>query len=199
MAKPRRSSSSGLSSERSISKYLTLPPKPTHPKRVPQARLLTSADALAQVEEKERKKKLALEEKERKKTEREEKKRQREEEQKRKAEERQRKAETKANKVKEAAEKRKEKAKGAGKRKVSNEATDIPMPPKKRVCKLSQMESDDPEINTDMCCVCSILYSEDRTGKEWIECACGRWLHEECGEDCILDSNGRERFCPICL
>ncbi|CAI8016135.1 hypothetical protein GBAR_LOCUS9922, partial [Geodia barretti] len=175
VAKPRRSSSSGLSSERSISKYLTLPPKPTHPKR------------------------LALEEKERKKTEREEKKRQREEEQKRKAEERQRKAETKANKVKEAAEKRKEKAKGAGKRKVSNEATDIPMPPKKRVCKLSQMESDDPEINTDMCCVCSILYSEDRTGKEWIECACGRWLHEECGEDCILDSNGRERFCPICL
>ena len=141
MAGPSRSSSSGLSSESSISKYLTLPPKPTHPKSVPQARLLTSADALAQVEEKERKKKLALEEKERKKTER-------EEEQKRKTEDRQRKAETKANKVKEAADKRKEKAKGAGKRKVSNEATDI------RVCKLSQMESDDPEINTDNYVLC---------------------------------------------
>ena len=77
--------------------------------------------------------------------------------------------------MKEAAEERKEKAKGAGKRKVSNEATDLRMPPQKRACKLSQMESDDPEINTDMCCV---LYSEDRTGKDWIERACGRWQSE---------------------
>ena len=62
MAEPSRSSSSGLSSESSISKYLTLPrgAKPTHPKNVSQVRLLTSADTLAQVEEKERKKKLNL-------------------------------------------------------------------------------------------------------------------------------------------
>ena len=55
-----------------VSKYLMLPqvntPTPS-PKTFPRARLLTSADAMAQVEEKERKKKLALEEKERRKVE----------------------------------------------------------------------------------------------------------------------------------
>ena len=73
-----------------VSKYLTLPPgaSPSIPKTMPRARLLTSADAMAQMEEKERKKKQALEEKERRKIEREDKKCQREEEQKRKAEER---------------------------------------------------------------------------------------------------------------
>ena len=74
-----------------VSKYLTLPPgaSPSIPKTMPRARLLTSTDAaMAQMEEKERKKKQALEEKERRKIEREDRKRQREEEQKRKAEER---------------------------------------------------------------------------------------------------------------
>ena len=72
-----------------VSKYLTLPPgaTPSIPKTMPRARLLTSADAMAQME---RKKKQALKEKERRKIEREDKKCQREEEQKRKAEERER-------------------------------------------------------------------------------------------------------------
>ena len=154
--------------------------------------MLTSNDALAQLEEKERMKKLALEKKERKKTEREEKKRQKEAEQKRKAEERQKKAETKAQKAKEAAEKRKEKAKGAGKRKVSS---DVSMPPRKRVRKPLETEGNYHEINTDIFCVCDTSYSGDCSGREWIECACGRY--EECGEDCILDSNGKER--PVCV
>ena len=62
------------------------------------------------------------------------------------------------------------------------------MPQKKRACKLPQAASCDSEINIDMCCVC--CDSEDAingTGTDWIECACGRWLHEECVEDCILD------------
>ena len=144
---------------------------------------------------KRRKKKAAFEEKERKKTEREEKKRQREKEQKRKAEERQRKAETKANKAKEAAERKKDKERTAGKRKVSN-ATVVSMPSQKELVS-SPVWKVVIDINT--CCVCSVLYSDDRTGKDWIKCACGRWLHEDCAEDCILDSNGKERFCPMCL
>ena len=59
-----------------MSKYLTLPQVTPVSKIIPRARLLTSADAMAQAEEKERKKKLALEEKERRTVEREEKKRQ---------------------------------------------------------------------------------------------------------------------------
>ena len=84
----------------SISKYLELPQgaTPTPQKTLPRACLLTSADALAQMEEKEQRKKLALEQKERKKTEREEKRRQKEEEQKRKAEERQQRKEQRKQK-----------------------------------------------------------------------------------------------------
>ena len=159
------------------------------------------------MEEKERKKKEALEEKEHKKAERIEKKRQREAEQKRKAEERQKRAEAKAKKAREVAEKKK------GKRQVIemtekahdiesvsySDATDISMPSRKRARKQQQTEN---KINTDMCCVCCVFYSEDvvnGSGSDWIECACGRWLHEECAEDCIVGSDGKERFCPICL
>ena len=184
-----------------ISKYLTLPQvaAPT-PKTVPRARLLTSADALAQVEEKERKKKLAIEEKERRKVEREEKKRQKEMEQKRKTEERLKKLEMKAKKVSEAAKKQR--------------VTEKTLRDKRSSCSTSQESCSEPsrkrhkekhndgavtEIDTNVCCVCFGLYSEDTSGADWIECACGRWLHEECGEECVVDADGKERFCPTCL
>ena len=66
-----------------ISKYLVLPTSstPTGPKTLPCARLLTSAECLAQLEEKERQKKLAAEEKEQRKKERDEKRAMREQEQ----------------------------------------------------------------------------------------------------------------------
>ena len=43
-------------------------------------------------------------------------------------------------------------------------------------------------INTDLC-----------QGKDWVMCACSRWLHEECADDCVLDNTGKERLCPLCL
>ena len=55
-------------------------------------------------------------------------------------------------------------------------------------------------INTDECCACFGLYTDDiGTGKEWLECACGRWIHEECIEDIVYDANGKEKLCPLCL
>ena len=39
------------------------------------------------------------------------------------------------------------------------------------------------------------LYEDDQSGKNWVACACGRWLHEECADDCIIDSDGNERLC----
>ena len=171
-----------------ISKHLTLPPiTSSSSKTAPRARLLTSADAMAQVEERERKKRLAVEEKERKKIEREEKKRQKEIEQKRKAEERLKKMEMKAKKVS-------EKQRVTKRNSSSTSKASCSEPPSKR----SRLEKQD-EINTDECCVCFELYSEDVSGAEWIECACGRWLHENYGEECIIDADGRERFCPMCL
>ena len=29
---------------------------------------------------------------------------------------------------------------------------------------------------------------------EWADCACGRWLHEECNDSAIQDSDGKKRL-----
>ena len=132
-----------------ISKYLTLPQvaAPT-PKTVPQARLITSADAMAQMEEKEQKKKLALEEKERRKIEREEKKRQKEMEQKRKTEERLKKLEMKAKKVP----KKQRVTKKTALR--GSSSTSCSEPPRKKPRKEKHDAGDVMEIATNVCCVC---------------------------------------------
>ena len=60
----------------------------------------------------------------------------------------------------------------------------------------------DENIDESRCCVCFTTYEEDvlqGSGKDWVMCACTRWLHEECAEDCVLDSTGKERLCPLCL
>ena len=58
------------------------------------------------------------------------------------------------------------------------------------------------DLNSGECCVCFDTYDEDvalETGRDWVECACQRWLLEECAEDCVIDPNGQERLCPFCL
>ena len=47
-----------------------------------------------------------------------------------------------------------------------------------------------------MCCV---MYEDDLSGKGWVACACGRWLHEDCADDCVVGNEGNERLCLICL
>jgi len=58
-------------------------------------------------------------------------------------------------------------------------------------------------IDDSECCTCFTTYEEediqDQTGKEWVACACGQWLHKDCAEDCVLDDDGNERLCHICL
>ena len=36
-------------------------------------------------------------------------------------------------------------------------------------------------------------------GIDWVQCVCTHWLHEECGIDCIVDANGKERLCRHCI
>ncbi len=58
------------------------------------------------------------------------------------------------------------------------------------------------EINPNVCCTCDCLYKQDvaeGTGADWLACACGRWLHEECVDDCMKDEEGKDRICPYCL
>ena len=48
------------------------------------------------------------------------------------------------------------------------------------------------------CCVCFELYRGDDETDDWLQCACKRWLHEECITDIVHDKFGRELLCPYC-
>ena len=53
----------------------------------------------------------------------------------------------------------------------------------------------DDDIDESECCVCFTSHEEDivnQSGKDWVAYVCGRWLHEDCADDCILDSAGKE-------
>ena len=222
-------------------------------KALPKARLLTSADCFATLQEKEMKKKKALEEKEQKRKEREEKKKFREEELKRKAQERAKKAEEKA---KEKTKKAEEKAKKAEEKARRDEAKARSAAESRGIARKKGKPSNtnnadaagpschegnersegeavssintrhntvihtsdtgnasgrytggaknilDESIDTDICCMCFTNYEDDvhdGNGTEWISCACGRWLHLDCAEDCITDRSGKERYCPFCI
>ena len=105
-----------------LSRYLS-PQTPTAPQiKTGKARVLTSSECIAILEEKERKKKAEVEEKERRKLEREAKKKEKEEEKRRKTEEKAKKAEEKAKKAKEKAKKAEGKARGAAANSASKRA-----------------------------------------------------------------------------
>ena len=55
-------------------------------------------------------------------------------------------------------------------------------------------------IDVNVCCMCFETYENDvleGNGAEWIDCARGRWLHLDCAEDHVVNSNGKEQ--PYCL
>ena len=110
-----------------LASYLVHPVQnttPTAPKRsIPRARLLTSDESLALLEEKENAKKMALLEKEKRKIERAEKKKKREEALQQRKEERARKAEEKARLQQEKAKKQPTRGRGRKKSKVTDDGT----------------------------------------------------------------------------
>lgn len=224
---PGNSGNSVSSDEDStISKYLVSPVAntPCTKKPVPRARLLTSADSLAQLEEKERKKREEQEIKEQKKREREEKKKKREIELQQKAEERAKKVEERAIKKARIEEERLRKAEMKAQKIVSRakesrkktgmKNTTAWEPSTSAGSKSAMVEATSSRsirsapakqpntIDTNTCCMCNARYEDDIVsgfGAEWISCSCGRWLHEDCTEDYILDKDGKERFCSVCL
>ena len=38
----------------------------------------------------------------------------------------------------------------------------------------------------------------DGDGVGWASCKCGRWLHNDCVEDFVVNKRGVELFCPFC-
>ncbi len=58
------------------------------------------------------------------------------------------------------------------------------------------------EINTSQCTVCFGTYEDDvveRTSTDWLECACNRWLHEECVMNVVIDPDrtGETAHCAL--
>ena len=68
--------------------------------------------------------------------------------------------------------------------------------------RVSDLALPNADIDPNTCCTCFVRYEDDiiqGAGTEWISCACGRWLHEDCAEDCVADDQGNDCTCPICL
>lgn len=153
------------------------------------------------LKEKEEKKKQVQLEKEKRKIERELKKKQKEEEQKLKAAEKAKRAAEReeARAKREAAKAAKEAARVAKDKEKSLSGTKRKCPSDPRSTRGSKKSRSDTEAgeDADHCCVCFGSYQEDiDTGREWIQCTCNRWLHEDCVSDEDIDVNGK--LCPLC-
>jgi len=48
------------------------------------------------------------------------------------------------------------------------------------------------------CSVCFELYRSDDETDDWLQCACKRWLHEDCISNIVHDKFVRELLCPYC-
>ena len=63
-------------------------------------------------------------------------------------------------------------------------------------------DEDDEAIDPDTCCMCFGRYEDDvleGVGAEWIYCRCDRWVHEDCVEETVMDSDRQQRFCTFCV
>lgn len=72
---------------------------------------------------------------------------------------------------------------------TSREASDEPVPKKlfREVNPTNCLQSD---VDEELCCMCFGSYSVDViecSGRDWTNCACGQWLHEDCTEDHWVD------------
>ena len=209
------SSTSTTNSSSFISCFLpSLPdttPSQPNTKKQSGARVFTSKECLDLLKEKEMKKQKENEEKEKRKLERERKKER--EELQRNAEERACKAAEKARKQSEKEKKTQERIAERAKKaqeKVSKAPATRKRPRSTATSTETRALDEEPRLKTpkaiddsidfDRCCACFGLYAEDAgTDREWIECSCSRWIHEDCVENVIYDANGKELLCPVCL
>ena len=172
-----------------ITSFLNMPPmrKNARGDKFSAARVLTSEQCLAMIEEKERKKREEEEAKERRKAEREEKRRVREAEKLRKIEERQRKTQEREQQKQLKQQKRQKRP-----RKSTNKVGEG----SKSSCGLQR-----EEISSDECAVCLGAYQDDFSEngelmREWLQCtrdSCAKWMHQDC-----LEEDDGVYVCVVC-
>ena len=57
-------------------------------------------------------------------------------------------------------------------------------------------------IDSNVCFICFGNYEDDLIdgyGADWIDCACGRWLHVDCADECVTDCHGNKHYYPYCV
>ena len=189
--------------------------------RISGARVLTSEKCTAILKEREEKKRIEQEEKDRKKLLREKKRQEKEDEQRKKkilaAEKRAQAAEKRAQaavRKRAQAEKRAQAAAKKAEKEAEKEANKANQqankPSRKRQTdvhvsttrsKLPRVDEASTTVDSEgenVCCVCFQCYQDDQEDSDWVQCACKRWLHEDCITDVVHDVHGRELFCPYC-
>ena len=164
-------------------------------KRVSGAKILTSTECAAIIEEREKNKKIKEQEKDERKAKREEKRKEKEDVAKKKAEQKQ-------SKQKAGTQSKIQSRKRQSLSKV-NLASKKSQTRKEKSNRTSVEETSGSSFNdSNECCVCFRTYEEDEeecTGLEWVQCVCTRWIHEECVSEIISDDQGRELLCPFCV
>ena len=82
----------------------------------------------------------------------------------------------------------------------------------KQKAKCKKTEQKDATDDDSMCPICSSTYSldvEEGNGRDWIQCACGVWLHDDCIPEVIVEAIIQEKeaekeaielyCCPECI
>ena len=164
-----------------------MPKVPEKPKSKHQtgARIVTSHEFIAELQEKEKKKKQAEEEKQQRKLERERKKIEREA--------------TKKAKTRRKGLKKTKKSKGKATTTTrpashtSPSCTPITSTKFNTRKRTKSFESSDDEIDENTCGVCFDEYHSD---EDWVQCSCSRWLHEECS---LSEVPNALDTCPHCV
>lgn len=180
-----------------ISKYLTIPTLSQKPKKSNSqtgARIVTSHEFIAELREKEEKKKQAEEEKRQRKLERERKKKEKEAKKEQTMKQKQKRLKQKQKRLKQ---NQASKGKSPIKAKQNSESKCTPttttkLNTRKRTKSIEVISSDD-EIDENTCCVCFDEYHSD---EEWIQCSCSRWLHEDCS---LSEIPNALETCPHCV
>ena len=60
----------------------------------------------------------------------------------------------------------------------------------------------EPQDQDYECYECFGMFEDDialGNQAEWAMCACGKWLHEDCVSETVVDANGRLRMCSSCV
>ena len=67
-------------------------------------------------------------------------------------------------------------------------------------CSVALTTSGNVRENNEAVWQCSICFEQYDEGddEDWVQCGCGRWTHESCISDIVIDASGKELFCPYC-